>query len=233
MEQDRVPTRTSALRICTEIAALAGLTWTEEVVLLPAIIAPPELDRLDPFFDSLGCWDEKTRTIRVDLGRCSLKSGPSPSNALVEAVAAHFCAEAVVQLGVHPRTGNSYVRWNDPSKVFAKEGYPLRPVHRFYDALVREQQLFTQIFTSLYLAGWHDAAVTTIFDRLSHGHCGLYALNYSDSLDARLVDPLLARPWASEIKADPSGTAQAARQALGWLTREVPVGKEDMWNFDE
>lgn len=88
--------------------------------------------------------------------------------------------------------------------------------------------MFTQIFTYLHLLAANDADELAAFHRLSQGHCGLYGLNYCGSPDARLVHSLLVRDWAAEIKADPNGSAQEARQVLGWLTREKPVEKEDI-----
>jgi len=211
-----------------EIAALAGMDWAETPSLDAGTIGPPELDRLDPFFDSLGAWNAATRTIVVDVGRCERKRAKHSANALTEIVVAHFCAKAVVHLGIHPQTAKQYVGWNASGKEFSAEGYPLKPCHRFYDPLVREQELFTQIFTHLYLLAQNIPDELAAFRYLSQGHCGLYALNYVGSPDAHLIHSLLVRDWQSEAEASPVSTAAKARRLLGQFTRGVMVDKMDI-----
>lgn len=218
--------------IALNMAALGGVAWMETLSLRAGVVDPRELDRLDPFFDSLGVWNAVRREVVVDVARCKRTNLGCSSIALIEVVAAHFCAKAVVQLGVHPLTKKQYVGWNAPEKRFTTERYALQPPHHYYDSLVREQQLFTQIFTYLHLLARNDADELNAFHRLSQGHCGLYALNYCGSPDAPLIDQLLVHDWQDEAKADRNGTVARARKVLGWLTRDVPLDKEDIDDWD-
>lgn len=133
-----VSLKRSFVGVGADIADLAGLKWTQTLSLRSRTIPPPALDRLDPFFDSLGGWDAAQREVFVDVERCERKRSMCSAKALIEIVTVHFCAKAVVQLGVHPQTGRGYIGWNDPEKVFAAEGHPLKPNHHVYDLLVRE-----------------------------------------------------------------------------------------------
>ena len=117
-------------------------------------------------------------------------------------------------------------------KQFAAESYPLKPNHRFYDPLVRQQELFTQIFTCLHLLARNDADALNAFRWLSQGHCGLYMLNYVGSVDARWIDGRMVCDWQYEANADRKQTAAEARHLLGWLTREKSVDKSDMDDFN-
>jgi hypothetical protein len=215
------------------IAKLAGLEWTETLTLRAEATAPAELDRLDPFFDSIGSWDAGRREVIIDVGRCERKWPTHSANVLIEVAVTHFCARTVVQLGTHPRTGKQYIGWDAEAKRFAAERYPLRPNHRFYDELVREQQLFTQLFTYLHLLERNDDDEIAAFHRLSRGHCGLYELDYCGSSDAILIDHLLVHDWRLEAQADRAGTALKASRILGWHTRQVPLEKADILDWVE
>ena len=233
MDDARLSLKRSFVGIGAEIAVLAGVEWTETLTLRAGTIHPPELDQPDPFFDSLGSWDAERREVVVDVERCERKKPVRSTEALIEIVAVHFCAKAVVQLGIHQRTRKLYVGWDAAEKRFAVEPHPLTPHSRFYDTLVREQELFTQIFTYLHLLDRNEVDELGAFHRLSEGHFGLYALDYSGSPCAGLIDSLLVRDWRREADANRSETAAAARQVFGWLTREVPVDRTDLTYHDE
>ena len=214
-------------RIVSEIAKLAGLEFAHKVLLCDSTIGSSALDRIDPFFDSLGEWDAVNFVIKIDRGRCRRKcpAGCVP-NALINTVIAHFCAKAVVHVGIHPKTEHQYIGWNAPGKQFSAENYTLRPTHQFYDALVREQELFTQIFTYLYLMARQNPDELNSFNFISQGHCELYDLNYSEPPNSRLVPNSLAKDWRRD------GRADQAKLILGILTRGFPPSKDGMGIVD-
>ena len=186
----------------------------------------------DPFFGALGCWDPTNSTIHVYGDRCEEAAEVlrEPPSILRYLTVVHFCAKAVVHVGVHPITGKQYVDWDAPRNTFAQEHYPFKPTHRFYDSLVREQEWFTQIFTYLYLKDSNNAGELAAFTHLSQGHFGLYALKFTE---AWRLHNLLKRDWLAETDADPLATAAAASRILGWRTRDVPPEKSDIQYLDE
>jgi hypothetical protein len=206
--------------------------WECDISVREAEIGPEELDRLDPFFDSLGRWDGARGEIVIDRGRCERKRLVATTEAVVKAVTIHFCAKAVVQLGVHPGSGMAYIDWDAPAKTFAAEEYPLRPSHAFYAPLVREQELWTQIFAYLYLVNHGATATAEAFLRLSQGHCALYALNYIGLPERRHLPSILVRNWKRDAEENPVNTAACARQIFRWETRGVSVSKEDVFECD-
>ena len=219
--------------ICSEIAKLAGVTWDEKVSLGPGRIGPAKLDELDPFFDALGSWEPQTRAITIDRDRCTrarkhfhLKGDED----ILNAVAVHFCAKAVVHLGVHPETGKQYVDWDDPQRTFANEGYPMKPNHRFYDPLVRIQELFINIFGYGYFYAWKDEGALAAFKKLSAGHCGLYGISYeAPQRDGDFVRPNSIRlDWLSEIDTGLDPAMKMARHRFGFVTRDVLITKRTL-----
>lgn len=230
MDYANLLSEVSAQSTCNEIAEMAGLIWTESVSLRESRIEPDDLNRIDPFLDSLGRWDPIHREIVVDTGRC--KKVPHSLEAVISTVVTHFCAKAVVHHGIHPVTNQQYLNWDDPGKEFEREGYPLKPTHPFYDELVREQELSTQIFTYLYLVRSGEPAVTQVFKHLSQGCCGLYSLHYDDSPDNIRVDKMLARDWERGAESDPEGTAADARYILGVLMRGLSLDKDGLYHLE-
>ena len=217
---------------CEDIAALAGLKPFETLRFRYAPVGPAELDSLDPFFDALGAWDPVHRTLTVDDGRCTRAASHLQCSAedLIRVTGVHFCAKAVVHLGEHPRTGNRYLGWNDPAKSFASETYPLKPNHRFYDPLVREQELFVQIFSAICLLEVCDTIGFKVLLHLSSGHCGLYSLSYSDPMESVYVSSDLRWDWGKEIVSEINAAKRDAKRIFGELTRGVPLDREKMFD---
>lgn len=206
-------------------ADLAGLQWNERIGVEWTNTYPPEFDDLDPFFDSLGTFDLDARRILIYQQRCvrsaSLLKAHWP--VVVRVVVVHFCARAVVLLGIHPKTGKSYVDAGNPAMMFKNEPYAWRAPHHYYDDLVRQELLFAQIFGYLWLFWNKDAGEKRVFDLLSIGHAHLYSL-----VPTAHVHPLLFRHWKSVIEADQVAAARGAAHALAILTRGVPISRGDV-----
>jgi hypothetical protein len=146
--------------------------------------------QIDPYFDALGAWDSKN-IISIDIKRCEWAAEwwKLSVNSIIDAVTVHFCAEAVVQLGVHPddpRDDKQYDGWNDPAKRFVCEGYPLKPTGPFLNEIIREQKQFAQFFSNLYYLSYPtEPEVLKAFKLLSKGHCNLYDIPKWDEAEAR------------------------------------------------
>lgn len=205
--------------VCQDFAELANLKWAETITAQFVTGSKLPLANIDPFFESIGTWDTVDKTISVYRdswleGSRRLGTG---FRAVQNVVVIHFCAHAVTQLGVHPRTKKQYLGVGKLAKMFVTENYPLKPSHGFYDQIIREEEFFAQIFSYLLLWLRQDRTELEVFDRLSVGHCALYDLHQS-SLPSDLTEN-----WRDKIRSDPLDVALRARKLFARRTRGVPV----------
>ena len=218
-------------QIIKSLAGNAGLTPLGRIEVREGNLSSLPPASIDPCFDSLGEWNYGTRTITLDDARCRQAADHFmvPYASLRTAVLVHFCARVVVQLGIHPETGNAYLHWDDATKMFAREPYSLRPNGHFYDSLVREHLLFAQIFSRLHLKAQNDPNTLKAFELLSKGHYGLYDLNYRDWSDHRFVPSEIQVNWADAIDHDFDFNAERAKSIFIALTRiDLGNGKGDV-----
>jgi hypothetical protein len=207
--------------ICDDIAGLAGLRWEETDVSICQDNAPTSpVEQLDPFFESLGSWNPRTKTIMVYQNRCRRYASSMGSSilAVLRATALHHIAHAVIELGVHPVTGNKHLAPGNPAKSVANENPSRGLNHSFYDRLIRDEECFAQVFAFAYLLANNDSEELRVFNRLSQGHAGIYSLAPEPP-----VHPLLRRNWRTEIEADTDKAMADASMILGHLTRGCPL----------
>jgi hypothetical protein len=202
------------------LADLAGLEWNERIDVEWTNSYPRQLDCLDPFFDSLGSFDAKAGRIQIYESRCVRSASLIKAHwpLIVRVAVIHFCARAVVLLGIHPQTGKSYINPANASMMFKTEPYPWRATHERYDASVRQELLFAQIFTYISIVMSDQPEEKRLFKLLSIGHADLYSL-----VPTRCIHPLLFRHWKSMIETDPMAAAREAANVLGVLTRGVAI----------
>ena len=221
---------------CDTLAELAGVVLFETLSFRAGNITAVDDTSHNSFFGTFGAWDAEGKQVVVNIERCSEeRSPPHVRNGLIKVVAVHFCASAVVHLGINPKTGKTYVGWDDPRQRFAAEAPPFRPLIALHAALERQRTLFTQILTYVYVLSRHSPVMLEPFAKLSRGRFGLYDLDYTKSPFTPLVDPHLRRDWKGEAEADWKSTAAVMALVLGWLTPEAPVSRDDsvMYPFDE
>jgi hypothetical protein len=183
------------------------------------------VEQVDPFFESLGCWNRNTKTITVFQNRCvrCARNFGAPISTLMRVVAVHHIAHAVTQLGVHPLTGRTYIDLGNPAKCVRNDPASSRPLHPFCDDLVREEEVYAQVCAYHYLHANNDREELRVFDLLSTGHADIFTL-----APQALVHQLARRDWKAAIDADPTAAMREAAVIFGHLTRAVPVAKEEM-----
>ena len=220
--------KTPAKHLCSDLSELAGLQWSETIDYQFIDAEPSEVDKLDPFFESLGRWNESTRTVQVFRNRCHHVAARfhASLSSVEQVVLVHHCAHAVTQLGVLPETGKTYIRFGDPAKAFKHENYPLKPTHEFYNDLIREEERFAQIFAYLLLVGKNDSEELRVFNSLSQGHCGLYEI-----AACNLVRGELRHDWRQEVINDQRLAIQCAARTLATKTRGSQNNKCDLQLF--
>lgn len=220
---------------CAALAELADLLWIETISLQLNTVTPADNPQPNPFFDFFGAWDEARMQVVVDIERCSKEWSPRTRDAMIKVVAIHYCARAVVHLGMHPVTCKRYVGWDNPQKRFASVAMRGVPIAVLRAALERERTAFTQILTYLHLRSLHSRVMMEQFERLSRGRYGFSDLDYTTLPIKLMVEPHLRRDWKEEAKADWKRAAATVAMVLGWLTREAPLPKNDslIYPFEE
>lgn len=183
---------------------------------------PDDLDLIDPFFESLGAFDPHARRILLYQKRCLSCATRFRTHwmTVVRVVTTHFCSHAVTLLGVHPKTGRKYIGAGNPGKMFKNEPYASRVAHHYYGELIREEELFAQIFAYLWIYWNAHPGERRVFNLLSAGHADLYSL-----VPNGYVHPLLFRHWKELIEGNQVAAAREAAHALAIATRGVPVSR--------
>lgn len=216
--------------ICEDIAEMAGLRWENQTITTRREDAQPApVEQIDPFFESLGYWDKDTKTVVVFQNRCARCAERLHASVVttMRVVGIHHIAHAVLDSGVHPSTGQTLAAAFAASHFFADEAYPHKPNHPHYDALIRDRELFAQIFSYLYLKAYAHHEQVRIFDELSQGHAGLYDLSPEQH-----VHHLLRRDWRAEINTDWEKVAKLAALTFGLMAGAVSVSKGQITTED-
>jgi hypothetical protein len=209
--------------ICGDIAEMAGLRWENQTIETRREYAQPApVERIDPFSESLGFWDKNTNTVVVFQNRCLRCAGLLHASAVttMRVVGIHYVAHAVLDYGVHPNTGQTLAAAFQSSLAFADEPHSQNPAHHHFDGLIRDRELFAQVFSYLYLKAYADREQLRIFLELSDGHSGLYDLS-----PERYVHHLLRRDWKAEIDADWEKTAKLAALTFALMAGAVSASK--------
>lgn len=228
MSSPYLPLPTPIAAVCDEIAENAGVRWNEPKLAVLFEDAPPDpVEQIDPFFESLGRWDREAGTITVYRNRCRKCAEQYLSSvfAVAQVVAIHHIAHAVTQLGEHLVNGNTYIDAGNPANTVRNERNHTSTWSPFYDDLIREEELFAQIFTYRYLLASHDPGEPQlrVFDLISAGKDDIFTL-----APQSLVPQLARRDWKAEIDADPERAMRTAAVIFGHLTRAVPVDKSEL-----
>jgi hypothetical protein len=213
------PMRNRPEHLCVALAEVAELQLNESVCCELVNEEMPLLDGVEPFFESLGAWNADTRTIRIFKKRCVLAAGRflKSVQSVYEVVLRHFCAHAVAHLGVYPNSSKNLASIFNPQHAFKHEAHTPKPAHHHYDNLIRDEELFAQIFSYVLILQDYHPEERRFFQQISRGHEDLYSLS-----PERHVNHLLRQDWRAQIEGDPKQAAEKAAFIFKLIAGVVP-----------